>query len=279
MPKVWTPEERAQYSARAKEIAAARKARLAEQKAAAATAVADRPDEDDDDETPVSSLSSEGVLSELAGLFQRAASKEQGSDKAITDALELLGSLNPLKYPDLADNPTVQAFIERVQGARMQSSDLPPGSIIGSGLTASKKPWSWGDLKKSMHVSVEEVTRRNALGEIIFPWVEYMPIKNSPVIWNGLQVYFRARQRVYVCKVFVDVFEESLTQEEFAEQHAAWLFNTPGVVARRDFFTTTAPRLKAMDMGKGEYYQPGGGQISMAPSPDLVGLGGGQGGQ
>lgn len=219
---------------------------------------------------------SEGILADLAGLFSKAAGEKSGRDKAIDEALTLLGSLNPMKYPDIVDNPKVQAFVDQVLAAKLKSKDLPPGSIIGNGVASGKKPWNWSDLNKSMHLSMEEVAAANARGEICFPWVEYMPIKNTPIIWNGLTVYFRARQRVRVCKVFVDVFEESLNNEEFAEQHAAWLMNVDGAAVHRDFYTTNAPRLKAMNMGKGEYYHPGGGEISLAPSPDLVALGSGQ---
>lgn len=216
---------------------------------------------------------SEGILSDLAVLFTKASSQKAGRDKAIDDALTLLGSLDPMKYPDLAENPTVQQFVDKVQAKRAESPEVRPGTLMGTGIAAFIKPWSWSDLKKSIDMDIEEVTRRDKAGEICFPWVVYMPIKTTYVGWNGLHVYFRARQRVKVCKVFVDVFEESLNNEEFAEQHAAWMFNAPGVQTNRDFFTTNAPRMKAMDMGKGEYYQPGGGMISLATSEDLATLG------
>lgn len=259
----FTPEAR-QLAAEAR---ARNKALRAEQ---AATAVAERLPSDEA-EVP----ESEGVLAELAGLFARASGEKKGRDKAINEAIDLLGKLDPIKYPDIADNPAVQSFIDRVMSVRVQSADVPPGTLIGSGMSATIKPWSWADLLKGKDVPVDEVARRANAGELIFPWVEYRPMKTTFVGWNGLHVYFRARQLVYVCKVFVDVFEESLNNEEFGEQHAAWLFNTPGVAPNRDFFSTTAPNIKAMDMSKGEYFQPGGGTIDLTPSADLASLGGG----
>ena len=254
------------FTAEHREKAAeARRQKALERKAAAATAVAERPPEPEPEPTEPEG---DNILGQLAGLFQQASSRAAGREKAVNEALEILGRLDPAKHPEIADNEVVQNFIERVQSARAQSPDVRPGTVLGTGLTAFKKPWMWADLNKSINTPIEEVTRRAQAGEIIFPWVEYVPIKTTPVIWNGLTVYFRARQRVKVCKVFVDTFEESLTQEEFAEQHGAWLFNVPGVQTHRDFYTTNGPRVKAMDESRGDYYKPGAGVISLASSQD-----------
>lgn len=241
------------------------KARAIKLERQSATAVAE-PEPASTEEAP----DSDNVMAQLAGLFQAAASKTKNRDKAVNDAIAILETLDPQKYPDIADNETVMAFVDRVQTARAQQHGLRPGSYIGNPNTVAGKkvPWTWADLNKSINLSVEEVTKRAQAGEVIFPWVEYRPLQNKTVIWNGLMVHFRARQLVKVCKVFVDTYEESLNQEEFAEQHAAWLFNTPGAPTHRDFFTTNGPRVKAMDESKGDYYKPGAGMISMAVSQD-----------
>jgi hypothetical protein len=213
--------------------------------------------------------SGDNILGQLAGLFQQASSKKSGRDKAVNDALEILGRLDPREYPEIADNEMVQDFVTKVQNARAKAADLPPGTIVGSGISVHKVPWEWHHLRRSQHLTPEE-----ARAQGLMEWVEYTPLRDQYVGWNGLFWYFRRRRRERVPKCFVDVFEEGLNQEEFAEQHAAWLMNRPGVRAHRDFFTTNAPRLKAMDESRGEYYQPGAGLIDLAPSKDLLELAG-----
>lgn len=261
------------FTPEARQAAAEARARNRALRAEAVNAVLERPPDPDPD--PEDEPDSGNVLAELATLFKQASGEKRGRDKAINNAIELLGTLSPAKYPEIADNPAVQAFIDKVQSSRAQSGEIRPGTLIGTGIAAFIKPWSWSDILKGKDVPLDEVEKRQATGEIIFPWVIYQPIKTTFVGWNGLHVYFRARQRVYVCKVFVDVFEESLNLEEFAEQHAAWMFNTPGIQVQRDFFSSNAPQMKAMDMGHGEYFQPGGGMIDLTPSPGLAALGGG----
>lgn len=266
MPRTWTAEQRLAASEKFKARMAARKAQ--------ATAVADPEPQVEAATASEEAAVGEDVMHQLASLFAKASTEKKGREKAINDALDILGRLDPAKYPDVADNPAVEAFVEKVQAARAQSADMPPGTVIGRGIAAQKVPWSWAHLKKSMNLSPEEFAERSKTEPILFPWVEYMPIKTTTVVWNGLRVYFKARQRVYVCKVFVDAFEESLNQEEFAAQHAAWLFHSPGAATHRDMLTSGAAKVRAMDESKGEYYHPGGGMIGLAPSSDLVGLGG-----
>jgi hypothetical protein len=245
-------------------MAAARAAKAAKP---AAVAVAEPPAQ----EIPVAegeAPDSDNVMQQLAGLFSAAAGQKAGRDRAINDAMEILGKLDPHKYPDIADNPSVIEFVDRVQTARAQQQGLRPGSYIGNpnSIAGKKVLWTWGDLNKTINWTDEEVVAANARGEIAFPWVLYRPMHTRTIIWNGLRVYFRARQQVKVCKVFVDTYEEALNQEEFAEQHAAWLFNVPGAQTHRDFFTTNGPRVKAMDESRGDYFKSGGGMISLATS-------------
>lgn len=233
----------------------------------AATAVAEPPDAPEPEiEEP--GAESDNVMAQLAGLFSQAAGQKADRDQAINQAMDILGRLDPRKYPDIADNPSVIDFVDRVQTARAQQQGARPGSYIGNpnSIAGKKVPWTWNDLNKSIDWTPEQVAEANARGEIAFPWVEYRPMHTRTIIWNGLRVFFKARQLVKVCKVFVDTYENALNEEEFAEQHAAWLFNVPGVQAHRDFFTTNGPRVKAMDESKGEYFSSGGGMISMAPS-------------
>lgn len=213
------------------------------------------------DEEPAS----EDVLKQLAGLFAEASGQKSNREKAVTEAIDLLGKLDPFKYPDIADNPTVQAFVEKVQQQRAQSTDVPPGTIIGTGMAAFKKPWTKNDLLKSKDLTPEEARARGWI-----EWVEYRPIRNFDVTWQGIRIIWPARRLGRFPKAHVDVFEGSLDAELWNEQHAGWLFNVPGVDIHADYFTTNAPRAKAMDMSKGEYYQPGAGAIDMTPSADLI---------
>ena len=260
MGRKWTLVERRAASEKAK-------ARIAAQPVA--TAVAERPPEPEPSENE-EALDSDNVLAQLAGLFQQASGQRSGRDKAITEALDVLGKLDPRKYPEIADNPAVQDFVEKVQAQRAQSSDVPPGTIMGTGLASFKKPWTKNDLLKGKDMPVEEARARGFM-----EWITYRPMHTTVVIWQGIKVHFMARRPIYTPKCFADVYEDSLAQQDFAERHAAWLFNTPGVQVDPAFFTTNAPRVKAMDQSKGEYYVPGGGEISLAPSPDLVAMGGG----
>lgn len=226
----------------------------------AATAVAERePEADAEDPT------SEDVLAQLAGLFQQASSAKTGREKAVSDALEVLGKLDPFKYPDIADNATVQAFVEKVQQQRAQSLDVAPGTILGSGLAAFKKPWTKNDLLKGKGLPVEEARAKG-----LIEWMEYTPFKNMDVTWQGIRIVWRARQRGYFPKSHIDTFESSISADEWNERHAAWLFNNPDIPFEADFNNMNSARLRAMDESKGEYYKPGGGLIAMAPSPELI---------
>lgn len=242
-----------------------RQNREAREAAASSTAVAERPTIEEDAEPD-----SENVMAKLASLFSQAATEKKGRDRAINEALDVLGKLDPIKYPEIADNDQVQAFIEKVQQQRAQSSDVPPGTIMGSGLAAYKKPWTVGDLLKGRGMPAQE-----AIANGFIEWVMYRPMKNFDVTWQGIRILWPARREGYFPKSHVDQFEQSLDAEEFAEQHAAWLFNHPEAQAHADFFTTNAPRVKAMDHSKGEYHHPGAGLIDLTPSPDLVALSGG----
>lgn len=226
---------------------------------ASATAVADRPEEGDDEP------SSQDVLSQLAGLFQQAAGEKRGREKAINEALDVLGRLDPMKHPEIASNPTVMDFVDRVQSQRLQSMDVPPGTIIGTGLAAKKKPWTKGDLLKGKGMRPEEAQAKGFI-----EWIEYTPYRNFDVTWNGIRIVWPARRRGYFPKSHVDLFEQSIAADEWNERHAAWLFNNPDVPFEMDFNNMNAARLKAMDESSGEYYKPGAGAISMTPSTDLV---------
>lgn len=257
MPKrEWTPEQR--EAARQRSLAH-HQARLASGDAAA-TAVAEREPEPEADEP-----TSENVLAQLAGLFQQAAGQKQGREKAVNEALEVLGKLDPFKYPDIADNPAVMDFVEKVQQQRAKSTDVPPGTIIGTGMAAYKKPWTKADLLKGKGMPPAE-----AIAKGYIEWIEYRPVKNFDVTWNGIRIVWPARALGYFPKSHVDVFEQSLDADAWNEQHAAWLFNNPNVPFQMDYGTTNGPRVRAMDESKGEYYRPGAGAIDMAPSVDLL---------
>lgn len=236
----------------------------------ASTATLEPPTEPTDDDYAAAvqqddDPSSEDVLKTLAGLFSEASSQKSGREKAINEALEVLGKLDPFKYPDIANNETVMAFIDKVQQQRAQSEDVPPGTIIGTGMAAFKKPWTKNDLLKSKGMPVEEARAKG-----LIEWIEYTPFKNMDVTWQGIRIVWPARRRVYIPKSHVDVFEQSMSADEWNERHAAWLFNNPDVPFEADFNNMNAARLRAMDESKGEYYKPGAGLIAMAPSPELL---------
>jgi len=223
-------------------------------------AVADRPEESEDEP------SSDDVLGQLSTLFQKARSQRAGRDRAISEALDIIGRLDPTKYPEIADNEVVQQFVDRVQEQRLKTMDVPPGTILGTGLAARKKPWTKGELLKGKHMPPEEARARGFI-----EWVEYRPMKNFDVTWNGIRITWPARRLGYFPKSHVDLFEQSIDADAWNERHAAWLFNDPSVPFEPDFNNINASRLRALDESHGEYYVPGGGVIAMAPSADLMG--------
>lgn len=245
-----------------------REARLA---AARPSAVIERPPdpEPQPDPEPDPEPDSGNVLAHLAGLFQQAAGQKAGRDKAITEALDVLGRLDPTKYPEIADNEQVQQFVERVQLARAQSTDVPPGTILGTGMAAFKKPWTKSDLMKGKDMPVEEARAKGYI-----EWVHFTPWSNFNVTWQGITIRWPAFTEGYFPKSHVDTYQESQRLQRYAENHAAWLFNTPNVPVDPSFFMTNAPRVKAMDQSHGEYYRPGGGEIDLRPSSDLVEMAG-----
>ena len=117
-----------------------------ERKRASATATLEPPSDSQPVAVEEDEPASEEVLAQLATLFQKASGEKQGRDKAVNEALDLLGKLDPFKYPDIADNPAVLDFVDKVQMQRAVAQDLPPGSIIGSGIWVKKIPWTKAQL-------------------------------------------------------------------------------------------------------------------------------------
>lgn len=225
-------------------------ARLAAEKRRQKAAAPDVPDE------PLATVTpplSDDPLAELGALFTQMAGKKTARQEAAEEALALLARLNPTEHPEIADDPRVQAFVERVQGAKAQSADVPPGTVIGTGLTAFKKPWSWHDL---------------AEGKV--EWVTFTCPERIRVGYNGLFWQFLANEETYCPKAFVDVYRETMRNRKFSEQHVAYLFRQRGAAPTRDMLDPTgagvaAARVAATHhdpMGAPAHYVPGGGLIA-----------------
>jgi hypothetical protein len=127
-------------------------------------------------------------------------------NKTLAELEAVLVKLSPRDYPELAENPVIQQFLEVMAERKAEASDDPPGTIYNAGtLAATKKRWQWRDLAR-------------------FPVVTFTPNETIPVTFQGLTLMLIADTEMAVPSIFKDIYDERRRGHETAREHAAFLF-------------------------------------------------------
>lgn len=220
------------------------------------------------------------VLTQLIATLQKAQDKKGNQAKLLGQLAELLDQIDPQKNPELAEDPTIQAFVDKINEgrvARAQASGAAPGTQIGSGLGQDGVPWRYTDLDKYCTRCNCPPEKRPAGRPDCGIWpcptgtpdlvIGFIPPVTERVVWNGLECQFNANEEMPpIHRVFVDVYRETLRARRIAAQHAAFLFGEsdvcPPELLRGDQAVGTMKARAFMSAGK-----KGGGSI-------IVGWGG-----
>ena len=192
----------------------ARLAKAREAKAAKAAAEPEPEPEDDD----------EDVLGQLAATILKARDKKVKQSKILEELGTILDRIDPTEHPELADDPTIQAFIERVGDTRLKKATakgLRPGTVIGTGLGQQDVPWKESDLTHPVWGCV------NDKGEP--EYVTFTPNETIPVWYNGIRCQFIADEEITVLKCFKDVYDEHKRATREGEQRKAWMFGKSNI--------------------------------------------------
>ena len=193
-------------------------------------------------------------IAELAKGLAEAAEDREKTSGTLKEILNLIGGLDKDDAKALFRDERVQALIEAATDQQAQSSDDPPGTIysglIGGQMVKSmtKKPWQENDLRSAVERGEVEM-------------VYYEPRSTVPVVWNGLKRYFVADQEMYVEKIFVDVYKESLAATRAASEHAAWLFKKLQALSPQNRSMVTPGGARARGTADQGWYVPGGGNV------------------
>ena len=241
----WTDEQRKAASERAK-------ARWA---GSAAVAEPEAPAEADDDD----------VLRTLAATLLKAADKKANQRKTLEELGAVLDRIDPKDHPELADDPTIQAFVEKITGIRVEKAreeGKPPGTVIGSGLNAEVVPWTEADLTNK---------KWGCLNEQGEPWyVTFTPNETIPVFYNGIRCQLIADQEITCLKCFKDVYDEHKRLMRVADQHRQYMFarsdSLPPELATTDAAISTARVRAFMSMGG----EKGGGRVTVGYPGDAT---------
>lgn len=196
----------------------------------------------------------DAVLSELAELgasLAEVAEDEAKKTATLNKILDSIGGLSKDDARDLFKNEKVQRLIELASDELAEVSTDGPGSI-GKGPMGQKKQWTEADLSRLIESGQMEMVKN------------YRPITTpkGPVVWNGLSRHFRARQPITCPGCFIYVYEQHLTAEDLAEQHASWLFRKQNGLSDPSMMTENG--LRARGTGDQGHYVPGGGLVDMS---------------
>lgn len=231
--KVWTPEERKAASDRAKQ----RWHQRQESPPPAPTEL----DTDDDD-----------VLGQLMATLQQAKAKKVKGTQLLEQLGSLLDQIDPKDHPELADDPTIQTFLEKIGEARLKKAEkdgLPPGSYVGTGLAQQDVQWKLADVNRRPDGSKELVT--------------WTPAETILIGYNGVFCQAVADVEMTTEKAFKDLYDEHRRATREAQEHKAYMFGRsdylPPSYRSGDAAVATAKVRAFMSMGE----EKGGGRIGI----------------
>lgn len=115
----------------------------------------------------------ETKLTALSAALEALAEEDKVDDGVLEAVESTLSGLNENTQRAVLNLPAIQRLIEKAQ--EQDTREVPPGTIIGSGLTAYKKPWTLNDIY--------------ALGiEERYVYNKWMP-HETPIVFGGFNFY------------------------------------------------------------------------------------------
>lgn len=235
------------------------------------------------------------AISQLMATLQAVKSKKVKQADALKQLGAILDQLDPSKNAELAADPTIAAFIEKVTDQRIRQAEkagLPPGTQIGTGMGQDGVPWHYTDLPKYCRRPLpghehdwmvplpghegEPLNIGNAriIEEFSEPdLITFIPNQYIGITWQGLTCWFHPDEPLTTYKVFYDTWMESKRLNKIGDQHKAYMFGSsnhlPRELASGDQAVSTARVRAYMAMGS----EPGRGRITVGyPGDGLFGL-------
>lgn len=201
------------------------------------------------------------VLASLGKALEGLAKAKRGRKQRMAEVVKVLEQLDPRDYPELADHPAITKILDTLSEQAAQNADVPPGTIIGTGMAAHKKPWTMADV-----------------GPGKVEWLRFTPLETLPVTYNGLRFQLFADEEFYGPKFVYDIYAEHKRALKVAHEHAGLMFKTTDRVSDPTVINEATMRIRAMT----EHIpgQPGGFLPGAGIGPIFVqGEGEGEGGE
>lgn len=204
-------------------------------------------------------VSAADLFGTAANLFSKAATEGRLTRSETVQLEEILGKIDPLKNPEIADNPAVAAFIEQMVNRKQDSQDIEPGSLVGTGLAAIKKPWTHQEVMRRYLDCINGKSTDKA-----FMPVTFIPFETKPIIWNGLKIGVAAGEQCTAPACFFEVYNNSLTAKKSAQLHAEILFRSrdrmnPGETSVDVTIMGNDATARVRGAGQGTYFPGEGG--------------------
>lgn len=196
-------------------------------------------------------------LAQLGQALASVAGKRQARQQVVGQIEALLAKLTPRDYPELADSPAVQKFLEVIEEQHAASSDAP-GTIYNRGSMAQvKKPWGWADLAPTK-----------------CEWLTFTPQESTTVTIQGLRATFIADVEWTGPRAFYDVYADSRRARRVAQEHVRYLFGQGGTPSDPTVINDASLLVRAMASGGSFYPGAGGFKPGEAPAGEQGGTSG-----
>lgn len=203
MPRTWTEEQKQELRERLA------RGRAAKAEKAAVEVV--EPEEADD------------VLSQLIAGLQKVQTKKKTTDADLEALGQILDRIDPVEHPEIADNPAIEAFLDKIGAIRLKKAEkqgLPPGSLVGTGVSERDIPWKLSDVSVKPDGTKDMVT--------------WTPNETLPIIYNGVMCQAIADVEMTTERAFYDVYTEHRRLIREAEHRKQWMFGKTNVAPPPD---------------------------------------------
>jgi hypothetical protein len=194
-----------------------------------------------------------GALKDFSSLASRLARAAGDADEEsrVADAIfARIGRLSKPAQRRLFTRPEMSELFEVAAETETPSrADDPPGTIYyrtinGVSTAWGKKPWTWADAWR-------------------FPTKTWRPERRMNLFFSGLAVTVFPRRDVTLPEMFYGIYQDALSNEALAEEHAAYLMKKIGPEKLTDPSIVTpdgaASRAIANHDGRVNVHVPGGG--------------------
>lgn len=155
----------------------------------------------------------------------------------LRDVERFLGGLTVKDFPDLAESPTVQAFVKLFAN----TEGLRPGQVRNRGTLAEfGRDWTWDDVCRE------------------FESVTFAAMVSVPLTWNGVgPVYIQAGNEYALPRPFYDIYREHIRALRQKDVHQRYMMGLSDVPPDPNWFSESTAKLRAQAQMTGPTGQPG----------------------